>query len=458
MDKNKKKIIAGAGVLGIAGVAALLLRRGPHVPPEPPPGEDYGRAQGYVLDAETSEKIIFAKISLDGVFQRYSDNEGTYYTDWVLFGPHTITVETDNYPTTDFPFTLNETHTRIDLAVPHWPEVPTEWTEGVEITKIEVNPAIIYLGQTINIGISIKYPYPLPLPADIHGSVLVDGTKLSGDWTIDFRNPTLPLHYTPTTTGEFLVRAQDKAAKFTVLQDINAPYYCPFGGTKFPVCTKLIFPDIAPFVYGNQSHPGGDFILNSNNSIFGHNHKIVIAKLLEKLSEAYPSEWKPSNSSISKWKIYTTTSTFSAFVILPLEYTCDSYWNSKSELAEMLATSPYPLLPAEAILELGVTCPRCNGTGIDPAPRRSNTCRTCRGLGKVLYMDVNRQLRDWTFPPYITASGFQGHTTANLYCPYCGFAVTFADTVIPRADMFSKLLNHIESTHPDHPLTEPAWF
>lgn len=38
MEKNKKKIIAGAGILGAAGLLYLLTRKGAAIPSEPPGG------------------------------------------------------------------------------------------------------------------------------------------------------------------------------------------------------------------------------------------------------------------------------------------------------------------------------------------------------------------------------------------------------------------------------------
>lgn len=230
MDKDKKKIIAGAGVLGVAGIIYLRTRRQPpEEPPEEPPSEDYGRARGYILDAETKATIINAKIYMDGIFQCYSDHEGVYYTDYFLFGSHIITVEADNYQKTDFPINLNETLMRIDLSLPPMPQAPTEWTEGVIVTEIEVSPLVIYLGDSNRIDVSIQYPYPLPLPANIHGSVLVDGEKLTGDFTIDFRNPSLNFPYTPTKTGVLTARAQDKSASFEVKAPVVGAIHCPFG-------------------------------------------------------------------------------------------------------------------------------------------------------------------------------------------------------------------------------------
>lgn len=466
MEASKKRVIAGAGLL-IAGLTAFLVRRRPQIPPEPPPDENYGRARGYVLDAETNAKIMNAEIYVDGAFQRYSDNEGTYYTNYFLFGPHTITVKANNYETTDFHIELNETLMRVDLALPPLPEAPTEWTEGVEVTKIEAIPATLYLGQIVHIGVSIKYPYPLPLPADIHGSVLIDGIKLSTDVTIDFRNPTLSFQYTPTAIGEYLVRAQDKSASFMVLEDIPAHYFWPGGGRRVPLCTDILIPDVDPFTlpYPPYTHPGGDL---KYSDVLGHRISYFWIPLQfphevkEKLPYATPIEWTPSEAVINDW-----VSNFyrDSLTIMAVDYDCPEYWNSKDELAQMIVAiiggkSSFRI-PDEWILQYGKTCPTCNGTGIE-TNHRTRRCSECGGSGKSLRVKLGIGLADWVKPiKYYSVCG-GGTCTPRLLCPYCDKYIDGPDHIQGGSwDMLSfarKFLTHIETAHPNHPLTEPAWF
>jgi hypothetical protein len=410
MDKDKKKIIAGAAILGGTGLAALLLRRKREE--EVPPGEDYGRARGYVLDAETNDKIINAIIYLDGVFQGYSNTEGTYLTDYILFGVHTLTVEANNYQKTDFPFTINESLMRLDLALPHINEAPTEWTEGVEVVKITAEPIIVSVGDIVHIGVYIRYPDPLPLPVDIHGSVLVNGTLLSGDWTLEFRNPTLALQYQTVQAGEFVVQAQDKSASFSVVPTVSGHYYSPFG-KLVPWCTEITIPDVPPFVnwISGIDHPGGDLkwpMVRGWHNTFLFPESVVRQIGSEKLSEAQATKWEPASATIRTYdrvvKAGSPPGNWWIVKIQATDYDCQEYFDNLSELVKYLADTM--------------------GT-----------------------------------PPSICGSG---KCTPQIRCPYGDHWIRGAahtqGLAWDKVSFWRGVLAHIEAKHPDHPLTEPAWY
>lgn len=487
MEKDKKKIIIGAGVLAGAGLAYFLTRKGAaeEPPDEPPPGEDYGRVQGYILDGETGAKIANAEISVDDVFHCYSDYHGLYRTDYIQFGTHVITVKANNYQAATFPVTLELSLMNQDLPLLPLPEAPTEWTDGVQVTKITVNPTIIYLAQSVNIEVYIQYPYPLPLPADIHGSVLVDSVKLSHDWTIEFRNPTLHFEYTPTATGNFLVRAQDKSASFTVLQDVPATYYSPFGGVRMPICTKVVLPNVPSFSAklncpdGQQDYtfPGGDIVISGRAAFFVPSYTKIgdcslsfpynIKRYIEDhLGEANAIQWSPPEAVIAAWVKYYKVSALPTLIVMSTEYNCREYWDSKEELAKMIANVDPNVgirIPTEWRVEYGTTCPTCDGTGelASSHSGRPRTCPTCEGTGKVLKVSLTAGIRDWvkpmeigTNPPVYTGIKYYSFT---IECPYCGTIVEL-DHEQGRVALARLLLNHIEERHPGHPLTAPAWF
>lgn len=88
MDKDKKKIIAGAGILTGIGLLFLLLKRGEAGPPPPPPGKAtlYGR----IIDAHTSNVIQGIEVTFDG-YAALSDATGYYLIENITPGEYPVT-------------------------------------------------------------------------------------------------------------------------------------------------------------------------------------------------------------------------------------------------------------------------------------------------------------------------------------------------------------------------------
>jgi len=346
------------------------------------------------------------------------------------------------------------------------PDVLPGWTEGVVVQEVTVSPSIVYIGNPVRIGVYINYPYPLPLPVDIHGTVKVDGEELTGDWNIDFRNPTLYFTYTPLEVGTYTVTAQDKSATFTALQDISAAYYSPFGGTRIPLCVTMVVPNVEPFTprIWHEPFPGGNFIMTNRfqyklltgntgfieDPVWGYVDVYGIINFVftrdlqpvaNKLSGAYPTIWNPTDSFVTIWKSYlyvpdrTTSTRRATALMLATNYNCKNYWESKEELARMIAGGSLtfrPTTPSEVLNDLGTT-----------------------------KVDLSRGIRDWTKdiafgtnPALYTGIVYYNYT---IQCPYCTQSVELNHKQGKLA-LARLLLDHIEIEHPEHPLTEPAWF
>lgn len=497
MEKGKKKIIAGAGVLVGTGLAYLLLgrkrppqegdkkciefdlheyRQGQWVLVEAnspacgwqPPGEETGIIQGYVVGRETGEHIPNAAIYLDGEFALYSWtwDVGGYRIAGISYGTHIITVEANNYETTDFQIVVDRPIQSISLEMPPLPPAPGEWSEGVEVQSVSVDPPIAYQGETINIKVYIQYgihdpdAYPTYPPATIFGTVKINGEELTGEFTIDYRNPTLGFPYTTTQTGEFTVVAQDKSAKFTVAESPVGTYYSPFGGRRMPVCTKIIVPNVEPFIAIGEEFPGGDYVIPDErlrwgvepwecraffppgggypNCYYGsvpYKCSDTPAEVRERFLDAYPVEWDTGEvgawtSHLYKGGLLVPYGNF--ILIAPTEWDCKPYWDTKDELARIIVIQgQYRIHKLEDFENFLST----HGGRVDP----------------------EAGYRDWVKPIEWKVRGFQGHVRAELSCPYCSTKVTYANRIVPYLDMARQLLEHIEQEHPDHPLTEPAW-
>jgi hypothetical protein len=440
MDESKKKIIAGAGIIATFLAYLLLARRGP-APPGPPPGENYGRAWGYIRDIESNARIVNARVYMDGEFSCYTDVNGAYGTDYVPFGSHTLTVEADNYQTGSFPIVIDQSSVKFNLILEPLPVAPTDWTEGVEVREVEVDPPIIYLGQTVTITVRFDYS-PLPLPEVIHGTVLVDDTELSSD----FYNPIYlraRFDYTPVATGNFLARAQNKSADFTVYENVPATYYLPHGGTRMPIATEIVVPDVPPFSGGGKQHPGGDYVMQGSGFFCIHER---YTEVVQRLVFAYPTKLNPSNATVEDWLYAQVGVTYGPYsyrilFLVPVNYTCQEYWDSKEELARIIGTGKE--LRAGSLP--GLILP------IRP-PQEVEAISTLWWLG----------LRDWVKYPEIDSHCFQGCCTFSIECPYCDKKIESALDCGPlpfdKVAFAKRLLSHIEDDHADHPLTEPAWF
>ena len=475
---QKKALVVTLGGVGLCvglGVALYLLTREAE---PPPPGEDYGRVQGYIIDEETGAKIANAEVLVDDEFDCYSDYHGLYRTSYMQFGTHMITVKANNYQTATFTITLEQSLLDADIALLPVPETPTEWTEGVEIISITVKPSLAYVGETVEIDVYIQYPHPLELPADIYGTILVNGQSITGQWTISFRNPTLRFQYTAASPGDFTVTALDKSANFKVQQAVSATYYSPFGGVRMPACIQVTIPNVEPFDIYQQKFEGGDYLVDGFSDLKVYN----VPQLIEGLKNAYPSKWDPSDAVVNDWVTQYRTwygTWFSpsgaALLVMATDYDCREWWDSKDELAKMIATGlgEMGLRIPDEWYQYGTTCPTCDGTGQIVCTEKIRIyrrcivgemikCKVCDGSGKVFRIDLRRGLRDWVYPIKYTSLCGAGYCTPRLYCPYCdkGFDGPSHVRALPwdKISFVRMFLTHIEKTHPDHPLTAPAWF
>lgn len=446
MEKDtKKKIVVGAGLLTGAGLAYLLTRRaGTAPPPPPPPSDDVGLLQGYILDATTNEKLPpgTVKITIDHDQTIYNnlDSRGGYRTSYLSFGMHHFSVQADNHVIGEFDIEISQTLLNYNFVLEPLPQAPTPWTEGVTVETVRVDKPTAYLGEVVHILIDIQYAYPAPLPADISGTVLVDGQELTGEWTIDFRNPTLGFTYTTTHPGIFTVRAQNKSTTFEVVRQVPGTYYLPFGGTRMPVCTEVVVPSVEPFTaWPDIRFDGGDYIM-SGYGLLKVPPRIgwlgfpigAVEAIVGRLPDAYPTVWDAGT--VNDWSTYILSQQGAAYLlVVAADYTCPPYWNSKAELAEMIARwgpNRPPNGYEEAIAEYG---------NIDPV----------------------RGIRDQVQPIEYIIPGYG--RSDSIKCPYCDGNVGQTKRPYPHSNpqyltIARKLLEHIESVHPNHPLTQPAWF
>jgi hypothetical protein len=362
---------------------------------------------------------------------------------------------------------------------PTWPG----WTAGTVVYELTTSPTILYLGQAVDIGVYIMGPWPATYPMNIEATINVDGATLSKVLSIDFRNPTLRFTYTPTHVGEYTVTAQDKTATFTVLANPKGTYYSPLGGTRMPLCTDIVLPNVEPFQVKLQNtiiydFPGGDL---KYSEFFGSMSSVPISQpishfiwslwynvpqITARIPYAEPCAWNPSSATITSWIKSVTTS---SVLLMATEYTCQEFWGSKDELSKMIASFIGPSMlnvPDDWKIQYGSICPECGGTGKMVTGSHIITCRTCSGTGRVLLINLGCGIRDWdvakTQNLYVVQ--YYSYTyTCQIKCPYCNkYLETGAYSDSPgyssRLDAARALIEHIETVHPDHPLTEPAWF
>jgi len=326
---------------------------------------------------------------------------------------------------------------------------PGVWTPGIVVDSITVTPTTLYLGNSITIDVYITYPSPKP--DTIHAVVSVNGGVLSGDFQTTYARVTFV--YTPAHTGNFTATAQDKSAAFSVLESPAGTYYSPFGGTRMPLCTQIVVPS-----------SGGDITRNGLSS-FGFSTRIDPTSL----AQAQATVWTPKTATVRSYARYVDLGYWDFVIIMATDFTCQPYWGSKEELARMIVgyTGNVGIgLPTEWILQYGTTCPTCNGTGRVWSDRRHRyvTCPTCNGRGKILLVNLSKGIRDWVKSPSIRANGFQGEVQYTITCPYNDSHVFQSGWIDAgwntneKVAFATQLLSHIESAHPTHPLTSPAWF
>jgi hypothetical protein len=332
-------------------------------------------------------------------------------------------------------------------AAPTWPG----WTAGTFVDEVTVTPTILYLGQTVTIAVAIEWPYPAALPANIEASINVDSATLSKVVSIDFRNPAFLFTYTPTNLGTYTVKAQDKTATFQVVANPTGTYYLPFGGKRMPICTDIVIPNVPPFKVfywlSTQTFnwPGGDLkysdIAMISPGFFSGVTSFpilfplsAVTELVSRLSSAQPIAWNPSGANITNYLIQITTSKILNGLIISImatDYTCEEYWSSKDELASMMVDFNCRL----AIPDAWKT-----------------------QYGKI---ELSVGIRDWVYYPGIKSQCMAGTCRFTITCPY-GNDFPTTNWVDPydfdKLSFARSFLEHIERAHPNHPLTEPAWF
>jgi hypothetical protein len=297
--------------------------------------------------------------------------------------------------------------------------VPGDWTEGVNIQKVTVIPNIVYLGESIDIEI-YTVNCQLAVPTTIHGTVVVNGTTLERDWEVTFQNPTLKLTYTPTRIGTFTASALGAGASFTVLAGVPDTYYSPFG-KRIPLCTDILIPGVAPFTFYNPKfsppsfvHLGGDLIWSALPVPVGPRADVVYSTfsvpsvgtlrvVIAQLPKGQPRTWDPSSAVVREWVGDYKSGTTPTLTITATEYSCQEYWDSMAELADHL-------------LRMGLA-----------------RVSICGG----------------------------GYCTPQILCPYCAQWIYGLPHIRglewDQLSFVREFLVHIETVHPNHPLTEPAW-
>jgi hypothetical protein len=153
------------------------------------------------------------------------------------------------------------------------------------------------------------------------------------------------------------------------------------------------------------------------------------------------------------------------------EYTSQPYWGSKQDLAAMIAHFIGGGLRLDQLTHdndwcstygHNITCWTCGGTGRVNYGKR--VCPTCDGTGQVWLcrIDLSCGLRDWkTIDNFFVVQYYSYVYKYYIKCPYClQYLLTggYGDPqgYAGRLDAATALLEHIETVHPDHPLTEPA--
>lgn len=452
-------------MIGVMMLAMLI--------PQAEAGEP-ARLSGNVSDSEGSY-ISGIKLSLSPDGQQSVTGSDGHYEFNDLF-PEIVYLSVDNAEDLGYnPMPL----TPIDLVAgsniadvvltkstfPPEPPPPQEdgWTEGIVVREIIITPSIAYVGEVVNIDVAIGYQYPLPLPADVSGKVTVNGTELTNEWTITFRNPRLRFKYTATAAGEYTVTAKDKMATLTVLADPTSTYYMPWGGVRMPACIQVTIPNVEPFEFWGEKFEGGDYLVDGFSDLKVYN----VPQLIEGLKNAYPSKWDPPGAIVNNWVTQYRTwyggyawPPGAGLVVMATEYTCQEHWNSKEELTKILARAiggVYLVTPIEWVLEYGTTCPTCGGTGIVSGRR----CWACYGNGKIYLVDLRLGWRDWAKSIRHGSVCGGGKCTPYVYCPYCDRNIEGSQytRALPydKVSFMRRVLRHIETAHPGYPLTEQPW-
>jgi len=116
----------------------------------------------------------------------------------------------------------------------------------------------------------------------------------------------------------------------------------------------------------------------------------------------------------------------------------------------------------QSVAEDVSTCPSCGGTGVTTQRERTGRCPECGGTGVSLRADLKNGWRDWEkFIRYFSICG-AGSCIPRIYCPYCDMRIDGSPHTQglswDKLSFMRGVLDHIENSHPNHKLTEPAWF
>ena len=428
-----------------------------HIQAEHPndPLPDFGCVIGHVGSAGDGHSIGNAKIYLDDILDTDSSSSGHFSTSYAQYGIHNIRVEADNYQPKTIEIDIQQETTEIEVLLELLPYNPGEWTEGVHVTSIEVTPSHIYLGQEATILFDFECDtYPLP---HLHAIVTVNGTTLVEDYE-NLVHRHAGMKYVPTSVGQFTVTAQSCSVTLVVEEDAPSTYYFPWGGNRIPICKKVAIENVPPyedsfaFCGGDEekivpyNFPGGTLTLGGS-AYFMVKHQdfdfydgrygqckisppyIPEMYMAEHIDEAIPVEWFPNYANVSTWRIYyekrfplsSYPDVLDRIMVLPLEHDCPPYWDTKEELVDVIIGFIPRRPPEQAIVDLG-----------------DNAWYVFRG--------VQNKVK----PLY------RGHNYVR--CPYCQKNIIVTGENPSHSDSARKLLKHIEDSHPNHPLTEPAWF
>ena len=261
------------------------------IPLVPPVTE--GRMVGHVYDAGTSEGVPSARIYIDGVFDTDAEVNGSYKTNYMSLGLHTIRVEASNYQTGEFEVELDREELLIDFELLPLP-AGDGWTEGTVVDEVVAIPSLATVGEEVNIKVSGVFPRSPSEGWDVYGTIYINGVPMVKEWFTHSVSFTANFYFTPTSPGFYTAVALDKSATFEVIPVVTGTFYSPFGCVRRPGCIEMV------------------------------NH--------------IPTAWYPETAVVTEWHTeYLDYGSFRWEVIVPDKWTgCSPYCESETELAEAI--------------------------------------------------------------------------------------------------------------------------
>lgn len=265
----------------------------------------------------------------------------------------------------------------------------------------------------------------------------------------------------PNAEAEYTVELDGLIRSFKSF-GATGEFYLPFGGIRLAVCTtwKPATPitrvhmdgDIATYNTLPEPDPGEGISPTYQTKyapIYGcfdtPNLKSDPAtpEDYNSLVQGEPLEWNPPMDAIS-WEVLEEPEKYRIFVYLASYYGhCPPYWETREELAKAIG---------RAHLHQKV----CGG-----APYYSeyyyHHYLTSGIANEEKEIHFGHQLRYANVEPYdYILCPYCEQRIRNYEIPFTRFSIcdrTSGDLILGR-----KLLEHIETEHPNHPLTEPAWW